>query len=60
MPLVQTVKIWSCDQCGKTSHWRDGWMSKLVLHRKPCPYDEEIVVCSKACADKIDSRKKKA
>jgi hypothetical protein len=60
MGLVSTVRIWSCDACGKTGRWSEGWMSKLILHRKPVPYDEEIVVCSRECGIEFERRKSRS
>lgn len=59
MGLAKTIRIWTCDACGHTAPWGEGWRSKLVMHRKPVPYDEELVVCSEACAKKLDARRKR-
>jgi hypothetical protein len=57
--LARTIRIWTCDACGHTAPWGDGWLSKLVIHRRPVPYDETIVVCSAACAKELDARRKR-
>lgn len=60
MGLAKTIRIWTCDACGHTAPWGDGWRSKLVMHRTPVPYDEELVVCSSECAKRLDARRKRA
>lgn len=57
MGLAKMVKIWSCDACGHTGTWNDNWLHKLVLHRKPVPHDEHLVVCSRECARTLDARR---
>ena len=59
MGLVKTVRIWKCDACGHQGPWGDGWRSKLILHKKPCPWDETLVACSAKCADNLESKVKK-
>ena len=59
MGLAKTIRIWTCDACGHTAPWGEGWRSKLVMHRKPVPYDEELVVCSEKCAKVLDARRKR-
>lgn len=58
MGLAKTIRIWTCDNCGHTGPWNDNWLHKMVLHRKPVPHDEDLVVCSAKCAIELDARRR--
>ena len=60
MSLVESkiTRIWKCDVCGKTETWNENWRCKTILHKRGW-WDEEITVCSEACATKFDNRKKR-
>ena len=59
MGLAKTIRIWTCDACGHTAPWGETWRSKLMMHLRPYPHDEELVVCSEACAAALDARRKR-
>jgi len=56
MSLEKEVKIWKCDNCGKTSRWTRKWRSKTIYHKK---WDEIITVCSDECGIEFDMKPRK-
>lgn len=59
MGLAKTVRIWKCDACEHEAPWGDNWRSKLILHKKPVPWDETLVACSAECVESLECKGKK-
>lgn len=58
MGLAKTIRLWACDNCGHIGAWNENWRHKMILHRKPVPHDEDLVVCSPKCATELDARRR--
>ena len=51
MSIIQTIKIYRCDNCGKRAKWGRGWRVRYKMHDT---WDEQLHACSAKCAASID------